>query len=118
MSAARIREAAKVLRDAAESATPGPWVVDYAEDVVSTATEQHPWIAHPYKHSETEANAAYIALMAPPVALALADWLDDIEVLWSSAESMHDADGDPLTFGESIDSHALALANTILGDRA
>jgi hypothetical protein len=60
-------------------------------------------------------NGGHYLTTTPDLVLALADWLDDIEVLWSSAESMADGDGDPLTFGESIDSHALKVCDAILG---
>jgi hypothetical protein len=128
MSAERIREAAKVLRDAAERATPGPWERTIDRDkhkpngidvgVWSESAINYPVESVTFGNPNDLADAAYIALMSPPVALALADWLDDIEALWASAESMADADGDPLTFGESLDSHALALADAILGRAA
>lgn len=93
MSAERLREAAKVLRERAQAATPGPWgVIDevdgiragqpvvvsatksgdrYARRVVSVGqTRPHVQPAIP--------NVAYIATMHPGVGLALADWLDRV----------------------------------------
>lgn len=87
MSAARLREAAKVLRERAEAATPGPWVThpvgaradvrglpentshDYRGNAVATAGDSE-FGACPAK------DAHYIATMHPGVGLALADWLE------------------------------------------
>lgn len=82
MSAAvELRTAADKLRELAEGATPGPWGWKPANpnklgplhDASLTGPSCHltsgddVWIR----------DAAYITLMHPPVALALADWLDD-----------------------------------------
>lgn len=70
MSAELLRRAAKVLRERADAASAGPW-------------EAHPdglvWaerIGDPVSGSTEVEDAEYIALMHPPVALALADWLE------------------------------------------
>lgn len=78
MSADRLRAAASKLRGVAEAATPGRWFHCY------TASNRH-WVEGPGDYNgydETLAtgtsgeDATYIALMSPPVALTLADWLD------------------------------------------
>ena len=100
MSADRLREAAKVLREQAEAATPGPW------RSVQGASGDLWWVELPNTadvaldlHGE---NATYIATMHPGVGLALADWLDDL--------ADHDAsDLMPMERG------ALFLADLILG---
>ena len=77
----RLRAAATRLREVAGDATPGPWGAEYSKvsghcvvdakstnclDSVARAT-----------HFRDSADAAYIAMMHPPAALALADWLDE-----------------------------------------
>lgn len=70
MSAELLRRAAKTLREHAEAASAGRW-------------EAHPdglvWaerIGDPVSGSTEVEDANYVALMHPPVALALADLLD------------------------------------------
>jgi hypothetical protein len=108
MSSARIKEAAELLRVRAEAATPGPWVTDHAEDVVSTTANSNPWVAHPYKHGRTAHDATFIATMHPGVALALADWLDVMAAFVQSGNDVPGMRGRGLT-------EALALADAILG---
>lgn len=114
MSAARLREAAKVLRERAEAATPGPWEADGGE-ISQHWSRPEPWqhvasgevdcMAYCYGGSargiDRDEDAAYIAMMHPPVALILADWLDD-----TAGEVESHA-----TWSE----HALAVADAILG---
>lgn len=83
-----LREAAKVLRERAEAATPGPWEADMHE-VSQHWSRPEPWqtvassevacMAYCYGGSgrgiEREEDATFIATMHPGVALALADWL-------------------------------------------
>lgn len=100
MSADLLQRAAAVLREHAEKATPGPWDTQFHRFQHETPDDRTAaWdlrgAPHPagygtsftvvadlpvYKDSETEvaSDAAYLALMHPPVALALADWLDAI----------------------------------------
>lgn len=80
MSADLLRRAAEVLRKSAEVATPGPWSADRGTKhnwVVDgdPRSADHAWVAL-MMFGECEQDARYIALMHPPVALALADWLD------------------------------------------
>lgn len=78
MTTARIREASKVLRDAAESATPGPWTTPAGDEYLnwSDVTDDGEPGRRLIICENAGSDATYIALMAPPVALALADWLD------------------------------------------
>lgn len=89
--AERFRAAATRLRERAEAATPG---------------------------SHTPDVEAYIAMMHPPVALALADWLDDLASGWpwdDDGEGCVWDDGMPMRLEESTDAHALAVADAVLG---
>ena len=74
MSAARLEEAAKVLRERAEETHDGPW------DHVVGASGDCAWVERRNIETVVETRdigtSAYIAMMQPPVALALADWLD------------------------------------------
>lgn len=93
MSADLLRRAAKTLRGHAEAATAGPWnasAVDSPDAVVTSAVYS---FAHPTGTPESEVigasrkargggirtgrDARYIALVHPPVALALAAWLEE-----------------------------------------
>lgn len=82
MSADRLREAAKVLRERAEAATPGPWEIQQGTPTMgggtwTLRTAGQPGIrlgVHEYQHGP--GNADYIATVHPGVGLALADWLD------------------------------------------
>ncbi|NAE18008.1 hypothetical protein [Enterococcus hirae] len=104
----RLRAAEQRLRDVAGAATPGPWVsspdgvywiaegpiVDIASDVV-------------------EEDARYIAALAPPVALALADWLahEIRDALWYEQEGYGPAD-------DAVGTHSLAVADAVLGSES
>lgn len=70
MSAELLRRAAAKLRTYAPHATRGPW---------TPADDGLVWselIGDPVSGSVELEDAEYIALMHPPVALALAEWLD------------------------------------------
>lgn len=110
MTAARIREAAKVLRDAAEGASDGPWgsARDPSMGHVVEATDM--WICEVGNQEGDHENATYIALMQPSVALALADWLDAMAGFVESGNEIPGMRGRGLT-------EALALADTILGGK-
>ena len=124
MSADRLRQAARVLRERAEAASEGEWRpfrsglkgVDAAWIVDSGPT----FIASTQIDSERgKADATYIATVHPGVGLALADWLDAIGAYWAlveeSGEPARDADGWEVSFDETLDSHALRIADLILG---
>jgi hypothetical protein len=100
----RLREAARMLRERAEAATPGPW--QHLGDHLVWPSEKGPAANDPIAGiSEAhEECAAYIATVSPPFALAVADWLDDL-ARWSES-------GD--AGGRNLD-HALAVADAVLG---
>ena len=80
MSADRLREAARVLRERAEAATPGPWL-HIPASVCGPGTLGGGMTGDPEEHvymgnQHPPEDAAYIATMHPGVGLALADWLD------------------------------------------
>lgn len=105
MSAEKLREAAKALREVAEAATPGDkWQVGHPRRCSSAKAVEIEYLSHVYAqaYTGTEANARYIATMAPPVALALADLLD-----WLAK-----ANENGVIVGASP---ALAVADAILG---
>lgn len=83
MTAERLRAAATTLRERAGAATPGPWktwAMDVLadpvgnsdlDDAIPVARGLMPDGQKPRTH-----NTDFIAMMSPPVAVALADWLD------------------------------------------
>lgn len=70
MSADLLRRAAAKLREHAKAASLAPW--DSASDGLVWPDRT----GDPVSGSTEVEDADYIALMHPPVALALADWLD------------------------------------------
>lgn len=112
VSAGRLREAARVLRELAGAATPGPW----RADVNAVRDGKARALALTYG-GRSRADAALIASMDPVVAVLLADWLDVVADVWSHDE-VHDADGDVMQFSESTDFYALVLAEKILEGRS
>ena len=70
----RLTSAAKLLRERAEEIHDGPW------DHVVGACGDHSWVERRNIETIVETRdigtSAYIAMMHPPVAKALADWLD------------------------------------------
>ncbi|TSD68098.1 hypothetical protein [Aeromicrobium piscarium] len=124
MSADRLREAARVLREVVSASSDGRWVVskgspsdyeasialpDQPDDVFGDVADV--WMAE---------DATYIATMSPPVALAVADWLD-AEVIECEALVRHritDGSGIPHRDAERevFRNHpALTVADAILG---
>jgi hypothetical protein len=77
-----LRRAAEKLREHATTAAevaPGPWLYapeDPRPNRVVLAEGGRTAMAVVYEESELPKISAHIALMHPPVALALADWLD------------------------------------------
>jgi hypothetical protein len=66
-----LREAARLMRERAEDATPGPWSADgfaVEEDNEATVVIAQ-WLRQ---------DATHIASWHPAVALAVADWLDAV----------------------------------------
>lgn len=77
-AAEELREAARLLRERAEKATPGPWAsLDGGDRLVAWKPDGDGdfdyVIDEPIGNAD---NADYIALMHPGVGLALADFLD------------------------------------------
>ena len=107
MSAARLREAAKVLRERAEAATPGPWRGEYSGKTgpVVMNAESHNALDHVAKcsHFRPHSDAAYIATMHPGVGLALADWLD--------------TEAEDFPYIDPERSQAVLITNLILGSK-
>lgn len=109
MNADRLKEAARVLRERAEAATPKghthPWLytdatygdpADGPTHVAVTCCGANGVEVRHFLHAddgshETSETARYIATMHPGVGLALADWLDveadEQEVLGGSTEA-------------------------------
>ena len=105
----RFRAAATRLREVAADATTGPWSVTrehltHPEAGADVRGAGGRWVASDcdgYQGGCLPADADYIAMMHPPVALALADWLD--------AEAR-----DEEAFGRG-DRYPLAVADAVLG---
>lgn len=76
MSADRLREAARVLRERAEAATPGPWYAakEFGHVIFSgTGSDDDVAVTEDF---DVAADATYIATMNPTVGLTVADLLD------------------------------------------
>lgn len=108
MSADRLRLAASKLRESAKAVPDwnwddgNLWIVDYDPSDPSGQTAMQRPVG-----GADEPWASYIALMAPPVALALADWLDIHADYEDTGENARD---------EFL--AALAVADAILGDHS
>ena len=122
MSADRLRAAADLLRSRAEAATAatGEWSVSFIpEQAVPDAHIIDRWFimdrfesgqeTGPYATCEYEPAADYIAMMSPPVALALAEWLDATTTYLQPGLSIED---------DLCLKHALELADAIFGPSA
>lgn len=99
MSADLLRRAATRLRESALAATPGPWAYDpakqwHADHDFDMLTNPQEYVSYggpspftgaiattgPANHAQSMRDAEFIALVHPPVALALADLLDRVYV--------------------------------------
>jgi hypothetical protein len=105
MTADELRQASGEMRRLAEAATPGPWRNYVRGDnrwaIVEQSAGDDRWIA---ARSADDDDAAHIAAWHPAVALAVADWLD--EVAWRSEHY-------PKQYRAA--KHALAVARAFLG---
>ena len=110
-----LREAAKVLRERAGAAIPGPWETRSGSLIArSSSSPRLMWPPHATadaqmwegQREQQAADATYIATMHPGVALALADWLD-----YEAQDQSHD----PSEHDGSPSGHALRVAEAILG---
>lgn len=99
MSSDRLREAARRIRATAEAATPGPWEPYPDERGLSDVASGYPERSVDMLNDGTlgavaqrayDDDAAHIAMWSPPVALAVALWLDsqaaDFEFLGTQSE--------------------------------
>lgn len=87
-----MRLAASLLREGAAKATPGPWehMCLGSEGCLvlrphTTIRERHHGRVAQFGCKDWQADhadAVYVAMMAPPVAAALADWLDAAAQAW------------------------------------
>lgn len=102
------------MRARAEDMAPPPWEVTYIDPAVcGTSIDQwfvmsdpHGVNVGPLSIHEWEPTAHYVASWHPVVALAIADWLED--VAGRSAQNPHWYAAD----------HALAVARAYLGDQS
>lgn len=109
----RLRQAARAIRETVRDATPGSWQVgrSWAGDLTVMGDIGQPIAVVASDHvaaldRNTQADAALIALMAsPPVALAVADWLEKLAL---------DIGGCPIALPG--DAEATKLADLILVD--
>jgi hypothetical protein len=112
MSADLLRRAAAKLREHANAASEGPWEADGVDIWAGTASDV--WAGE----ADERANASYAALMHPPVALALADWLDAtaerIEILKPVVGHEIYGVGHPQEFIERTYAKSLAVARAVL----
>lgn len=121
-----LREAAKVLRERAEAATPGPWRTEHHSEpdrdlehyLILGVTNRHQVTPIPLRtmtedagfYSQAEADVTYGATMHPGVGLALADWLDAVAVRW-----IDNATVKYYPARATFQQHALTVARLILG---
>jgi hypothetical protein len=124
VSAELLRRAAQFLRTRAEAAAPGPWTaVDPNEgsgapplwsvvnDAFLNPSDDNTAALDLELHAGEQPDAYYVELMHPPVALALAAWLEAHADLW---------DRWPTTLagtGNDPSPAALALAQAILREQ-
>ena len=103
MSAERLREAARLIRERAQAATPGPWHT-INQYVWRDGADQCPGESPVVRDGvETEADAEHIASWHPVVALAVADLLDALA-------------GEPVLYEDNpVVRKALAVADAYLG---
>jgi hypothetical protein len=112
MSADLLRRAAVKLREHAEAASGENWDSDGTELYAENGAV---WIGDAAGgEPEDEANARYVALMHPPVALALADVLDR-----AADVRQHEGEGTPeggwaACIPKWIEPSLLALASSVL----
>jgi hypothetical protein len=104
----RFREAAAVLRKRAADATSGPWISGFGTQYVFGATP-----GDEVAGRIRPADAAYIALMSPPVAQALAIWFEG--EAWA-ADLLDDQGRKPYMRGGPADLVADALLRPLGGD--
>lgn len=97
MSAAELRETARLMRERAEAATPGPWSNEFGDHLV-WPSEKGPAASDPIAAigPAHEESAEHIASWHPDVALAVAYLLDAAAEGACCDECMADPSADPL----------------------
>jgi hypothetical protein len=122
-----LRAAARLMRERAEKATPGPWQWWGDRSAPYDGPEDPPppdyWrisVGDDLAHVDTEkqADAVYVASMHPAVALAVADWLEAEASLWEEFSAAVSAWQDRPDFEKRTFStlgQALAVARACLG---
>lgn len=119
MSAEVLREAAALMRERAEAATPGPWFVPDADDeyvgpadVVGDGEPGERYII--CEHAGCDAT--HIASWDPAVALAVAKLLDDTAETWEMCDldALFRRSAHTIAVTYTRD-HALAVARAYLG---
>lgn len=122
MSAERLRDAAKVLRERAESAAPAPWEWEppsgeswpMGDESLLDATGETVLYGWGYDASgihATDADRTYIAMMHPGVGAEAADLLALLADLWEAI----DTEGLTGTGADLLLLHATRIADLILG---
>jgi hypothetical protein len=117
MSADRLREAAALLRERAESASefvPGRWDIYREPGLGHVVTNDDGWVCVVGDNEGDRELTAYIATMSPPVALALADWLDFVAEGRVALDAVSAEDSPSVLFRDT-ERHALTVADAILG---
>lgn len=131
MSAGLLKRAAKVLREHANSATPSrpecPWTAsgragvrdativverrwepkEYDDPGVEQIADLSVVSGYHWPAAQAAEDARYIALMHPPVALAVAEWLEAFAFLYDQTAGVSPAE-------QRVDRAALTLAREIL----
>lgn len=99
MTAEILRRAAALMRERAEGATPGPWVVREGNvEHYFPSIGEYGALASP-----SDPDAQHIASWHPAVALAVARWLEDTAQLMTDGRLIYDG-------------NALAVARAYLGE--
>lgn len=114
-----IREAARLMRERAKAACPGPWFTNDQSarygGIVAASCDGHPedrgYGGHLIGESMSPVNKEYIASWHPAVALTVADWLDAQARDLASAEGKRGACDSP----GDVDM-ALRVARAYLGE--
>lgn len=119
MSADLLREAAALMRQRAEAATPGPWERRWGFPAYVSGPGPTVTINDLTGDTEIE-DAEHIASWHPAVALAVADWLDAAYADWHHSEhSLSAASVRAMSGGQNLpDGMALAVARAYLGRSA
>lgn len=107
MSAELLRRAAETLRSSAGLASEGPWQI--GPDADGEITLLGPDLGDPDEHNPDD--TCYVALVHPPVATALAAWLDATAEV---ADANDASDGFDLDAVDDTHRAAVATARAIL----